>query len=72
MLTIQELDRLISKTELTPTSKQVLRKVRKAMLSGNSADPIVGNYKWSVTILSVENQPVTVSFRMKRDRTVNT
>lgn len=44
----RELDRLVSKTELTPTSKAALRHVRKAVLSGRVTDPVYGNGYWEV------------------------
>lgn len=66
-MTIQELDRLISKTELTPYTKQVLRKVRKAILSGQSAHPIIGNYTWRVEVDNTEGQPQRFTFSMRRN-----
>lgn len=69
-MTIQELDRLVSKTELTPTSKQVLRKVRKAILSGQEVHPVIGNYTWRIEVDNVEGHPTRFSFSMRRnDRT---
>lgn len=51
-MTTRELDRLVSRTSLTPTSKQVLREVRHAVISGRAADPAIGESSWSVGIVS--------------------
>ena len=66
-MTIQELDRLVSKTELTPTSKQVLRRVRKAILSGQEAHPVLGNYTWSIQVDTADGIPARFSFSMRRN-----
>lgn len=66
-MTIQELDRLVSKTELNQTSKQVLRRVRKAILSGQEVHPEVGNYTWRIEVDNVEGQPTRFSFSMRRN-----
>lgn len=48
---IRELDRLVSKTELTPTSKLMLRKVRRSVMRGKVQGPAqVGRYNWSVVV----------------------
>jgi hypothetical protein len=65
-MTIQELDRLVSKTELTPTSKQVLRRVRKAIMAGQEVHPVIGNYSWRIEVDNVEGQPTRFSFSMRR------
>lgn len=67
MLTIQELDRLVSKTELTPVTKQVLRKVRKAILSGQAAHPVIGNYTWRIEVDNSEGVPTRLTFSMRRN-----
>jgi hypothetical protein len=67
-MTIQELDRLISKTELTPTSKQVLRKVRKAILAGQEAHPVIGNYTWKIEVDNIEGVPTRLTFSMRRNK----
>lgn len=67
MMTIQELDRLISKTELTPASKQVLRKVRKAIMSGQQAHPVIGNYTWTIEVDNLEGVPTRLRFSMRRN-----
>jgi hypothetical protein len=65
-MTIQELDRLISKTDLTPMSKQVLRRVRKAILSGQEVHPVIGNYSWRVEVDTADGRPTRFSFSMRR------
>lgn len=65
-MTIAELDRLVGKTELTPTTKQCLRVVRKAVLSGRATDPVLGQYSWSVEV-DVANGTRRFRFSMRRD-----
>lgn len=64
---IQTLDRLVSKTELTPASKQLLRKVRKAVMTGNASSPVIGNYSWTIEVATIDGQPVRMSFKMRRN-----
>lgn len=66
-MTIQELDRLVSKTDLNPTSKQVLRKVRRAIMSGQEVHPEIGNYTWRIEVDNVEGQPTRFTFSMRRN-----
>lgn len=63
---IQNLDRLISKTELNPASKMLLRRVRKCILKGEASDPVEGNYSWSIEITNSEGIPVRMKFSMRR------
>lgn len=49
-MTVSDLDRLVSKTQLDTTSKQCLRVVRKAVMSGQATDPVIGQYTWSVEV----------------------
>ena len=65
---IQELDRLVSKTELTPASKQALRRVRKAILSGQQFHPVIGNYTWRIEVDNVEGVPTRFTFSMRRNK----
>lgn len=46
----RDLDRLVSKTELTPASKRALRHVRSRAMSGVLHDPVVGNGYWEVAM----------------------
>lgn len=47
---VSDLDRLVSQTEMTPVSKQALRHVRKAVMSGRVIDPVHGNGYWEVAM----------------------
>ena len=64
---IRELDRLVSKTEMSPLTKQGLRAVRKAVMSGRCGDPEVGEGTWSVSMTSIGGSPVKMNFSFKRD-----
>lgn len=66
-MTIRELDRLVSKTEITPLSRQGLRAVRKAVMSGRCSDPQLGGGTWSVSMTSIGGSPVRMNFSFKRD-----
>lgn len=55
-MTTRELDRLVSRTSLTPTSKQVLREVRHAVISGRASNPDIGSSTWSVGVVSRGSQ----------------
>lgn len=60
----RDLDRLVSKTMLTPVSKRALRRVRKAALSGRVEGPFMTNYAWSVL---VNDKRLTFSLRKDTD-----
>jgi len=63
----RELDRLVSKTELNPVSKALLRKVRKASLKGQVLGPFMSKYEWSVVVDGVAgNSGAKLTFKMKR------
>lgn len=63
----RELDRLVSKTEMNPISKQGLRAVRKAVLSGRCGDPEIGSGTWSITMDNIGGSQVKMNFSFKRD-----
>jgi hypothetical protein len=65
-MTVQDLDRLVTRTTMTPISKQGLRRVRKAIVSGRCGDATVGGGSWSVSIDTEEDMPVRMSFSFKR------
>lgn len=46
----RDLDRLVSRTELTPASKRALRHIRKSVMSGRVSDPVEGNGYWEVAM----------------------
>lgn len=66
-MTIRDLDRLVSKTEMTPLTKRGLRFVRKAVMSGHIADIHQNSGFWSVSMDSDGGSQVTMSFSFKRD-----
>lgn len=66
-MTIRDLDRLVSKTEMTPTSKTMLRRVRKAVMSGQVVDSQQRKGTWTVALDSDGGSKVTMSFSFKRD-----
>jgi hypothetical protein len=66
LMDIRELDRLVSKTELTPTSKLLLRKVRRSIMKGKVAGPPqVGKYTWSVMVEDF-GPGAKVTFQLRR------
>jgi hypothetical protein len=65
-MTKQDLDRLITKTELNPVSKKALRNVREAMLTGKVGNPRVGEASWSISIQTDGDYPAVMTFAMKR------
>jgi hypothetical protein len=65
-MTVSELDRLMSKTELTPEAKVALRHVRKAIVRGESGEAKTMRSEWSVSISGERGQPVTMRFAYKR------
>lgn len=66
MVDTKELDRLVSKTELSPISKQALREVRKAVVSGRATDPKVGDVDWEVGIVTRGGSSMVFRFSMKK------
>lgn len=65
-MTLRELDRLVSQTELTPTTKHALRIVRKAVLAGRATDPEVHRYDWKVGVAQGNNGGVRFSFSLRK------
>lgn len=66
-MTVRELDRLVSKTEMNTISKEALKTVRKAVLTGRCGDPSVTTGTWSVEIDTEFGRAVRMSFSFKRD-----
>lgn len=66
-MTIRDLDRLVSKTEMTPLSKTMLKRVRKAVMSGQSVDAQKRKGTWTVAMDSDGGSQVTMSFSFKRE-----
>ena len=66
-MTIAELDRLVTKTELDTTTKQCLRVVRRAVMSGQAANPVMGQYTWSVEVDVPNGTARRFRFSMRRN-----
>lgn len=66
-MTIRELDRLVSKTELTPASKLMLRQVRKAVMRGKVDGPHMTRYTWTVGVNDFGGPGARFVFKLKRD-----
>lgn len=67
-MTVQDLDRLVSKTVINPVSLSALKSVRKAVMSGRCGDPSVGEGTWSISIDTEVGRQVRMSFSFKRDK----
>ncbi len=65
-VTTRDLDRLVSRTELGPYSKQALREVRKAVLTGRSGDPQTGEAEWYIGVVTKGGSSVRFRFSMKK------
>jgi len=70
-MTIRDLDRLVTKTELTPVSKTALKEVRKAVMSGRCGDTNIGRASWSITLDTSSGSGVKMNFSFKRDEDVH-
>ena len=66
-MTIADLDRLVTKTELSPVSKQMLRGVRTALISGAVGEPDIRSATWSIGIQTDGGYPARMTFSFKRD-----
>jgi hypothetical protein len=66
-MTIQDLDRLVTKTNMTPASKRALKEVRRAVMTGGAIDPDVGAASWSIALDTLAGMPVRMSFSFKRE-----
>lgn len=66
-MTIRDLDRLVSRTDMNPISKMALRSVRRAVITGRCGDPEVRSGSWSVVVDTSGGQPTRMTFSFKRD-----
>ena len=66
-MTIKELDRLVTLTDLTPSAKQMLRVVRSAVITGRCGDAQRGSGTWSVAMDTQSGTAMRMSFKYKRD-----
>lgn len=67
-MTIQELDRLVTKTAMNPASKRALKEVRRAVIKGESHDPAIGRGSWSIEIQTQRGLPVRMRFSLRREK----
>lgn len=67
-MTVSDLDRLVSRTELTPVSRRGISTVRRAVVSGRCGDAIMGRGHWSVAIDSDGGSRVTMSFSFRKEQ----
>ncbi len=67
-MTVSDLDRLVSKTELTPLTKKALKDVRRAVMSGRTGNTEIGHANWSVEVQSLSGTPLRIKFSFKRDK----
>jgi hypothetical protein len=65
-MTTRDLDRLVSKTELNPVNKQVLREVRKAVMSGRAGDAVIGEADWMIGMVSRGGSGMRFHFSFKK------
>ena len=66
-MTLPDLDRLVSKTEISPASKRALREVRRAVISGYCGDAEIGTGYWSVAFDTQGGTPTRMRFSFRRD-----
>jgi hypothetical protein len=64
--TVQELDRLVSKTVLDPVTKRGLRIVRRAIETGRAGEVVIADHQWTVPVDSPDGTPIRVSFRLRK------
>ena len=67
-MTVQDLDRLVAKTDLNPTAKIALRSIRKAVMTGRCGDASVGEASWSISIDTEVGRSMRMNFSFKRDK----
>jgi hypothetical protein len=65
-MTVSDLDRLVSKTEVNEATKSALREVRKAVMSGSCGNAEIGRGVWSIAIDTSAGRQVRMSFNFKR------
>lgn len=70
-MTIRDLDRLVTKTDMTPVSKSALKIVRKAVMNGRCGSPEVGEARWSISVDTESGRGVKMNFSFKRESDAN-
>lgn len=63
----RELDRLVSKTELSPLVKMALRRVRRAIERGDVAGFTMTRNSWSVRVYDPNGLSCTWTFYLRKD-----
>lgn len=66
-MTLKELDRLVTKTELNSVTKKGLRHVRTAVLSGNCSDAKMNSGSWSVWVENESGNSIRMSFSFRKE-----
>ena len=66
-MTVRELDRLVTKTAISPASKRALKDVRRAVMTGTCGDPEVASGRWSISLDTSAGQPVHMTFSFRRE-----
>lgn len=66
-MTIRELDRLVSKTEMDPMTKLMLRHVRKMVYRGRTGEVEVREFSWTVPV-DGDGAAFRFQFKMRRER----
>jgi hypothetical protein len=64
-MTTRDLDRLVTRTELNPFVKLALRRVRRAIESGEVTEYKISKRKWSVRVANPNGLSCTWTFTMK-------
>ena len=67
IMTVSELDRFISKTELSPATKRALRTVRSSVISGTAGEPGINDISWSVSVETDGGYPAKMTFSWKKN-----
>jgi hypothetical protein len=63
----RELDRLVSKTELSPLVKVALRRVRRAIERGDVSGFTMSKNSWSVRVYDPNGLSCTWTFYLRKD-----
>jgi len=66
-MTLKELDRLVTRTDINDISKKALRHVRTAIEHGRCGSPVIGDAIWRVAFETDSGSPVTMSFSFRKD-----
>lgn len=61
----RELDRLVTKTEMSPFVKMALRRVRKAIATGDVTGLTISKHSWSVTVADTRGLSCKWVFTLK-------